>query len=184
MSRWGKHSCSLKNIQKSFKSQYDFPLKECFSFLFYFLSSLCLSQDLVFFARGPKAASRAAICDKGRQGETVGTQGLRSPASVDRSVPLDTWLFASRNQVSLHLGTSSLPTVHLGGFLTQSHGCFSSTTVAKGVCSPSWERVRKQAEEALESLTGTPSHSSSDPCLDLGEMSPFFTSAGTCAKWR
>lgn len=31
---------------------------------------------------------------------------------------------------------------------------------------------------------GTPSHSSSDPCLDLGEMSPSFTSAGTCATWR
>lgn len=85
----------------------------------------------------------------------------------------------SEHQVCLHLG---LPSVHLGGFLTQGRGCFSSSSAFKGACCPGPRG--KQAEEALESLTGTPSHSSSDPCLDLGEMSSFFISAGTCATWR
>lgn len=67
------------------------------------------------------------------------------------------------------------------GFLTQGRGSFSSAASAQGLLSR--ERAEKQAEEALESLTGTPSHSYSDPCVDLGKMSPLCTSAGTCTKW-
>lgn len=119
---------------------------------------------------------------QGRERETVRTRAQR-PCLCGQVCPAchpppDTRLLAPGLPLPWLLQPShSSP----DGFLTQGRACFSSAAAAQGLLSR--ERAEKQAEEALESLTGTPSHSYSDHCVDLGKMSPLCTSAGTCTKW-